>query len=228
MKVTIVGAGKVGVFLAKDLTEAGHQVLVIERDDAIVAHYRATIACEWLVGDGCELATLETCGLNESDVLVAVTGDDEDNLVVSLLAKQEYAIPRVIARVNHPKNHWLFTPAWGVDVAVSTPHLISSLVEEAVSVGAMVSLLQFSRSGARLVEVTLATSSPALGRTIEELELPRSTSIVAVIRKGEVQVPRGDTVLTEDDEVICLVTEDDAAIQRALIGAEPSAEHLAG
>lgn len=220
MNVTIVGAGKVGTFLAKDLHEAGHDVLVIERDEELANHLSREIACRWLVGDGCELSTLASCGLAGCDVLVASTGDDEDNLVTSLLAKQEYAIPRVIARVNHPKNHWLFTPAWGVDVAVSTPHLISSLVEEAVSVGSIVRLLQFSRSGARLVEVTLAPGSPAIDHTIEDLALPRSVSVVAVIRSSELTVPRGDTLLREDDEVICLTTDEtDDAIRNALIAA---------
>jgi len=218
MNVTIIGAGKVGTFLAKDLCDAGHSVLVIERDEDLVGHLSKEIGCRWMVGDGCELATLATCGLTECDVLVASTGDDEDNLVTSLLAKQEYAIPRVIARVNHPKNHWLFTPAWGVDVAVSTPHLISSLVEEAVSVGSIVRLLQFSRSGARLVEVTLAPGSPAIDRTIEELALPRSASVVAVVREGELAVPRGDTLLREADEVICLTTDEtDDVLRGALI-----------
>ena len=218
MNVTIIGAGKVGTFLAKDLCGAGHSVLVIERDEELVGHLSKEIGCRWMVGDGCELATLAACGLTECDVLVASTGDDEDNLVTSLLAKQEYAIPRVIARVNHPKNHWLFTPAWGVDVAVSTPHLISSLVEEAVSVGSIVRLLQFSRSGARLVEVTLAPGSPAIDRTIEELALPRSASVVAVVREGELAVPRGDTLLREADEVICLTTDEtDDVLRGALI-----------
>lgn len=220
MNVTIVGAGKVGTFLAKDLHEAGHDVLVIERDEELADHLAREIGCRWLVGDGCELSTLAGCGLSSCDVLVASTGDDEDNLVTSLLAKQEYAIPRVIARVNHPKNHWLFTPAWGVDVAVSTPHLISSLVEEAVSVGSIVRLLQFSRSGARLVEVTLAPGSPAIDRTIEELALPRSASVVAVVRDSDLTVPRGDTLLREGDEVICLTTDEtDDAIRSALIAA---------
>ncbi|MGC8466403.1 MAG: potassium channel family protein, partial [Acidimicrobiales bacterium] len=153
------------------------------------------------------------------DVIVAATGDDEDNLVVSLLAKQEFMIPRVIARVNHPKNHWMFNKSWGVDVAVSTPHLLSSLVEEAVSVGSLVRLLQFERSGARLVEVTLAEDSPARDLSIFELRLPRETSIVAVLRSSNLIVPRGDTTLRVGDEVIALVTfEYEEELRLLLVG----------
>ncbi|MEY2399035.1 MAG: trk/ktr system potassium uptake protein, partial [Actinomycetota bacterium] len=140
--------------------------------------------------------------------MVAATGDDEDNLVVSLLAKQEFAVPRVVARVNHPKNHWLFNESWGVDVAVSTPHLLSSLVEEAVSVGSLVQLLTFEGGGAKLVEVTLAEDSPAAGRVVSELGVPRDASLVAIVRDGHVVVPRGDTMLQIGDEVLALVTND--------------------
>jgi trk system potassium uptake protein TrkA len=150
-------------------------------------------------------------------VVVAATGDDEDNLVVSLLAKQEFAVPRVVARVNHPKNRWLFNETWGVDVSVSTPHLLTALVEEAVSVGSLVRLLQFAQGEARLVEVTLADESPARGRPLAELDVPRDATIVAVIRDNRVVVPRGDTVLYPHDEVIALVTEDSEEPVRALL-----------
>jgi trk system potassium uptake protein TrkA len=141
-----------------------------------------------------------------------VTGDDEDNLVISLLAKQEFAVPRVIARVNHPKNHWLFNEAWGVDVAVSTPQLLAALVEEAVSVGVLVRLLQFEGGNTRLVEVTLAEGSPAEGTSLGDLGLPRGATIVALVRDGHVVVPRSDTILDQGDEVLLLASaqiEDD-------------------
>src|SRR5213078_2937278 len=138
-------------------------------------------------------SSLHEAGLADVDVVVAATGDDEDNLVVSLLAKQEFAVPRVIARVNHPKNQWLFNEAWGVDVSVSTPHLLTALVEEAVSVGSLVRLLQFQ--DARLVEVTLADNSPAAGKSIIELGVPRDSTVVAVVRERHVIVPRGETLI---------------------------------
>ena len=156
MKVVIAGAGSVGSFIAEDLQAAGHDVLVIEQNEQEVKKLAEQIPCRFLVADACEVSSLQQAGLAEADVVVAATGDDEDNLVVSLLAKQEFMVPRVVARVNNPKNHWLFNKTWGVDVSVSTPHLLSSLVEEAVSVGSLVRLLSFEKSGARLVEVTLA------------------------------------------------------------------------
>ena len=139
-------------------------------------------------------------------MVVAATGDDEDNLVISLLAKQEFAVPRVIARVNHPKNEWLFNENWGVDVSVSTPHLILALTEEALSVGSLVRLLQLEKGQARLVEVTLADDSPVIGPSIRELNVPRDATFVAVLREDHVVVPRGDTVFEAGDEVIALVT----------------------
>ena len=156
MKVAIAGGGNVGTYIASDLKEAGHQVLVIEQDAELVARREPSLAIDWYVGDACEVSNLHDAGLADADVVVAATGDDEDNLVVSLLAKQEFAVPRVVARVNHPKNDWLFDENWGVDVSVSTPHLLTALVEEAVSVGTIVRLLKFEHGDAGLVEVTLA------------------------------------------------------------------------
>ncbi len=208
MKVAIAGAGNVGVSVAQDLCSGGHQVLLIESDAELVARLRPTMSCQWFEGDACEMSTLTDAGLADVDVVVAATGDDEDNLVVSLLAKQEFAVPRVIARVNHPKNLWLFNETWGVDVAVSTPHLMTALVEEAVSVGTLVRLLSFAEGRARLVEVTLADDAPACATAIADLGVPRDASIVAVIRDRRVIVPRGDTTLEAADEVIALVTDD--------------------
>jgi trk system potassium uptake protein TrkA len=138
--------------------------------------------------------------------VAAVTGDDEDNLVISLLAKQEFAVPRVVARVNNPKNEWLFNENWGVDVAVSTPHLLTALVEEAVSVGSLVRLLSFEAGRASLIEVTLASESPAANREVVGLDFPRDSTVVAVLRNDRVVVPRGDTRLLPGDEVLVLVT----------------------
>ncbi len=179
----------------------------------------ADAGVKWFAGDACEVSTLHAAGFGSADVVVAATGDDEDNLVVSLLSKQEFAVPRVIARVNHPKNEWLFNESWGVDVAVSTPHLITALVEEALSVGTLVRLLHFAEGKAGLVEVTLAGDSPAAARPISELGMPRDSSVVAIIRNRRVVVPRGDTVLDPGDEVIALVTEDsEEGVRRILVG----------
>jgi trk system potassium uptake protein len=208
MRVAIAGGGNVGTSIAEDLQAKGHQVLIIEKDSDMVARVAPT-----------STVTLHRAGLGDADVVVASTGDDEDNLVVSLLAKQEFAVPRVVARVNHPKNRWLFNETWGVDVSVSTPHLLTALVEEAVSVGSLVRLLQFAEGEARLVEVTLAEDSPAKGLPLSELALPRDATIVAVVRDSRVVVPRGDTVLYASDEVIALVTErSEEPVKALLIG----------
>ncbi|HEX6311760.1 MAG TPA: TrkA family potassium uptake protein, partial [Acidimicrobiia bacterium] len=138
MRVAIAGGGNVGRFIATDLRGAGHDVQVIEQDPAVVERVVAQNGIEWVVADACEVTSLQEAGLERCDVVVAATGDDEDNLVISLLAKQEFAVPRVIARVNHPQNEWMFNENWGVDLSVSTPHLITALVEEAVTVGRLV------------------------------------------------------------------------------------------
>lgn len=219
MRVAIAGAGNVGTYIAGDLREAGHEVILIELDVDLVARLKSTLDVTWIAADACEVSNLQRAGIETVDVMVAATGDDEDNLVVSLLAKQEFAVPRVVARVNNPKNHWLFNESWGVDVAVSTPHLLTALVEEAVSVGSLVRLLQLGAGDARLVEVTLAASSPAAGQAIAELGIPRDATITAVIRSGHVEVPRGETVLSVGDEVVVLVTGDaESDVKRILIG----------
>jgi trk system potassium uptake protein TrkA len=220
MKVAIAGAGNVGTYIAGDLREVGHDVLLIDRSPSLVNRLRSSLDVTWFVGDACEVSSLHAAGVDGTDVMVAATGDDEDNLVISLLAKQEFAVPRVVARVNHPKNQWLFNENWGVDVSVSTPHLLSALVEEAVSVGSLVRLLQFEGGQARLVEVTLAEDSPAASRSIADLGVPRDAVVVAVVREGHVVVPRGDTVVNVGDEVLALVTPDsEQALKTILIGA---------
>ncbi|HEX6424358.1 MAG TPA: TrkA family potassium uptake protein [Acidimicrobiales bacterium] len=219
MRVVIAGGGNVGTHIADDLSRAGHEVVIIERDERMVERTASRHPVTWVVGDACEVSTLHRVGLETCDVLVAATGDDEDNLVVSLLARQEFAVPKVVARVNHPGNEWLFNQSWGVDVSVSAPHLLTSLVTEAVSVGSLVRLLDFEGGGVRIIEVTLADTSPAAGRTLMELELPRDATVVAVVRQGHVVVPGGDTVLLRGDEVLVLVTtEAESFVQRVLVG----------
>lgn len=219
MKVAIAGGGSVGTAIAADLHRNGHDVLLIEKEPELVERLRPTLDITWVAADACEVASLDAAGLGHVDVAVAATGDDEDNLVISLLAKQEFAVPRVVARVNHPKNQWLFNESWGVDVSVSTPQLMTALVEEAVSVGSLVRLLQFGGGTAHLVEVTLAEGSPAEGVTLADLQLPRSATVVAVVRGDRLVVPRGDTVLDAGDEVLVLVTGDaEDIVQQLLVG----------
>ncbi len=217
MRVAIAGAGNVGSFIANDLYAAGHEVLLIEQQPEVKDRAEVADGVEWAIADACEVSSLRAAGLERCDVVVAATGDDEDNLVVSLLAKQEFAVPRVIARVNNPKNHWMFTENWGVDVAVSTPHLLTSLVEEAVSVGTLVRLLSFERGRASLIEVTLASDAKVANQEIVDLDFPRDSTIVAVLRQERVIFPRGDTLLLPGDEVLVLVTPDSEADVQAIL-----------
>jgi trk system potassium uptake protein len=219
VRVAIAGAGNVGLFLAHDLATSGHEVLLMEKNPDIAARLPDEEGVQLVVADACEVASLQAVHLEDVEVCVSATGQDEDNLVISLLAKQEFAVPRVIARVNHPKNHWLFNESWGIDIAVSQPHLLSALVEEAVSVGSLVRLLQFQGGDTRLVEVTLAEGSPVVGLTIGACGLPRGASVVAIVRDGRVLVPSGDTVLSSGDEVLLLVTaESEVEVQAILVG----------
>ena len=208
MRVAITGAGNVGQHVAASLHSSGHDVLLIEQTQSVLDRATLDDGIEWYVGDACEVSSLREAGLEKCEVLVAATGDDEDNLVVSLLAKQEFGIPRVIARVNHPKNEWMFTENWGVDLFVSTPHLITAMVEEAVSVGKLVEILRFEGGLARLVEVTLADDASVVGRSIAETEVPREATIVAILRADHLIVPRGESVFEPGDEVLALVTPD--------------------
>jgi trk system potassium uptake protein TrkA len=219
VRVAIAGAGSVGTAIARDLHASGHDVLVLEQDPELVERRRTELDVTWVAADACEVSSLDAAGLATVDVVVAATGDDEDNLVISLLSKQEFAVPRVVARVNNSKNQWLFNESWGVDVSVSTPQLLTALVEEAVSVGSLVRLLQFQGGMAHLVEVTLAEDSPAASVAIADLGVPRDATVVAVVRVDRLVVPRGDTVLQVGDEVLVLVTADaEQEVHRLFVG----------
>lgn len=217
MKVAIAGGGKVGSYIAHDLVANDHEVVLIERNPARATELAAELAATVREADACELAELYAAHLDDADVMVAATGEDQVNLVVSLLAKQEFAIPRVVARVNHPKNQWLFNEAWGVDVSVSSPQLLTALVEEAVSVGSLVQLLPLRGSEAKLVVVRLAPSFPCGSHPLSKIAMPRDATIVAVVRDEHVIVPNGDTVLRAGDEVLALVNPESEADLKALL-----------
>jgi trk system potassium uptake protein len=218
MRIAIAGAGAVGTFMADDLASNGHEVLLLERDPGTAKRVQALLPqVQVKVVDACEISSLAGIHLDKIDVMVAATGDDEDNLVVSLIAKQEFAVPRVVARVNNPKNHWMFNASWGVDVAVSTPHQLTAMVEEAVSSGTLVKLLSLGDSGVALEEVTLAASSPVVGKLVSEIEIPRNATMVAIVRNRQVIVPHGDTRLVEGDEVVVLATNSSEGDIKALL-----------
>lgn len=217
MKVFVAGAGNIGRYLAYDLGNRGHDVTLMDLSQPALEMVPGEI--RRVTGDACSPDALEEAGLRQADVLIAATGDDEDNLVISLLAKQEFAVPRVVARVNHPVNEWLFDDMWGVDLAVSPPHMLTALVEEEVSSGDLVHLLKLQRGKAELVEVRLHPDSPAVDRRIEELELPSDVTLVAVLRDGHVVTCRGTTPLTTGDEVFALVNGNGVEhLRRVLVG----------
>jgi trk system potassium uptake protein TrkA len=207
MRVAIAGAGAVGRSIAQELLENGHEILLIDKDPKAIK-VEVVPRAEWLLADACEIQSLEDAALERCHVMVAATGDDKVNLVVSLLAKTEFGVPRVVARINHPKNEWLFNESWGVDVAVSTPRLLSALVEEAVSVGDLVRLMTFRQGEANLVELTLPEDAPLSGQRVGSVAWPRDTALVAILREGRVLVPSPDDTLEAGDELLFVATQD--------------------
>ncbi|MET1058903.1 MAG: TrkA family potassium uptake protein [Nocardioides sp.] len=207
MRVAIAGAGAVGRSIARELIDNGHEVLLIDKDaDSIKPE--GVPQAEWLVADSCELSSLEEARLQHCDVVIAATGDDKANLVTSLLAKTEFGVPRTVGRVNHPNNEWLFTEAWGVDVNVSTPRIMSALVEEAVTVGDLVRLFTFRQGNANLVEMTLPEDSPYVGKPTGLVPWPENCALVTILRDGQVYTPDAEQPLESGDELLFVVSAD--------------------
>jgi trk system potassium uptake protein TrkA len=216
MRVAIAGAGAVGTSIAKELIENGHEVMLIDKDPKAIKVYEVAGA-EWLLADACEIAALDDASLERCNVVIAATGDDKANLVTSLLAKTEYGVPRVVARINLPANEWLFNESWGVDVAVSTPRLLSALVEEAVSVGDLVRLMTFRQSDASLVELTIPADAQLAGQRVGSIAWPADTALVAILRDGRVIVPSSDDPLECGDELLFVTSQDvEAELARLL------------
>ncbi|WP_375490898.1 potassium channel family protein [uncultured Jatrophihabitans sp.] len=207
MRVAIAGAGAVGRSIARELVSKNHEVLLIDKDPAKVDPDRIRGA-RWLLGDACEVANLEAAQLADCDVVVGATGDDKVNLVLSLLAKTEYAVRRVVARINHPANEWLFTESWGVDTAVSTPRVLAALVEEAVEVGDVVRLFGIREGQANLLEMTLPDDARCVGRAVRDLELPKDASLVAIVRGRRVITPSPEEPLEAGDELLFIALPD--------------------
>ncbi|GAA1896044.1 potassium channel family protein [Lapillicoccus jejuensis] len=207
MRVVIAGAGSVGRSIARELLHNGHQVLLIDRDADDVQASRVPDAA-WLLADACEISVLEEAKVQECDVVVAATGDDKANLVVSLLSKTEFGVPRTVARVNNPKNEWMFDESWGVDVAVSTPRLMTALVEEAVSVGDLVRIFQFQQARASMVELTIPVGSPYIARPLGEVTWPADTVLVGIIRDDRPIAPSRDDTVEAHDELLFITTPD--------------------
>lgn len=218
MRVVVAGAGVVGRSIARELVTGGHDVTLIDKRSSVFSADPVDGA-DQQVGDACELSVLERLDVQAADVVVAATGDDKANLVVSLLAKTEFAVSRVVARVNDPRNEWLYDERWGVDVAVSTPRLMVSVVEEAVSVGDVVRLMTLRRGGANLVSVTLPEQTPLAGRPVSRVRFPRDAALVAILRAGRVIAPEPDVPFEPGDELVVVAPEEaEAAVSEVVLG----------
>ena len=222
MRVVIAGAGSVGRSIARELLAHDHEVTIIDRQPS--AMRVASVAdAEWLLADACELPTLTEAKVDECDVVVAATGDDKANLVISLLAKTEYGVPRTVARVNNPKNEWMFDEAWGVDVAVSTPRIMTAMVEEAVAVGDLVRIFTFHQSGADILELTLPTGSPRAGQRVGSVAWPSDTVLACIVRGDQPIAPSPDDTLEERDELLFVTGRlaDEAELEK-ILGSGPA------
>ncbi len=205
MRVVIAGAGSVGRSIARELLGHGHDVALVDRQPS--AMKVASVAdAEWHLADACEPSALIDAGVEDCEVVVAATGDDKANLVISLLAKTEFAVPRVVARVNNPKNEWMFDEAWGVDVLVSTPRIMTALVEEAVSVGDLVRIFTFHQSGASMFEMTLPDDSPVVGQRVGQVIWPGDAVLAAIIRGDRPIPPSPDDTLEAGDEILLITS----------------------
>ena len=205
MKIVIAGAGSVGRAVALELLDHGHEVTLIDKkpDQLRVA---SVADAEWVLADACSPEALSEAGLREADVVLAATGDDKANLVISLLAKTEFAIPRVVAPLNNPKNEWLFNASWGVDVPVSTPRIMTALVEEAISVGTPVKLFAFNSAQAAMYAFVLPENSPIIGKSIADVAFPPRVVLSAILRDGEPFAPRADDQYESGDELVFLIS----------------------
>jgi trk system potassium uptake protein TrkA len=204
MRVAIAGAGNVGQSIARSLIMSGHKVLLIERRRA---HYRPELVPEadWMYADACELSTLQEAGVETAHVVVAATGEDRANLVFALLCKQEFNVPRVVARINEPGNHWMFNDGWGIDVAVSTPSSLAAAVEEAVITGDVVRLMTLQHGQGTILEITLPATSVLVGKPLTDFEIPADAALLAVTRAKAVLAPAPELVMQAGDELVLLV-----------------------
>jgi len=231
MRVVIAGAGSVGRSIARELLNHGHQVALIDKEPSAM-RISSVAEAEWLLADACEISSLDEARLDMCDVVVAATGDDKANLVLSLLAKTEYAVPRTVARVNNPKNEWMFDDAWGVDVPVSTPRIMTSLVEEAVSVGDLVRIFTFHQSGASMYEITLAPEATVVGQRVSAIDWPSHSVLAAIIRGDRPIPPSPDDTLEGGDELLLISSSVDPAdlgeLQDLLGGDSPPPEVSGG
>ncbi|MER3514088.1 MAG: potassium transporter TrkA [Chloroflexota bacterium] len=219
MFVIIVGGGKTGSQLAFLLLNKGYEVKIIEDRPTVLERLRQELPAETVIaGDGSDPNVLEAAGIRRAHVLAAVTGSDEANLVITTLARFEFGVPRIIARVNNPKNAWLFTPEMGVDVTLNQADLMAHLIAEEMSLGDMMTLLKLRKGQYSLVEEKVHPTAIAAGKAIRDLGLPDECVIAAIIRKGQLIIPHGDTVLQPADEVLMVSHASQLQRLAALLG----------
>jgi trk system potassium uptake protein TrkA len=223
MRVLVAGAGNVGRYLAGILVKSGHQVTLIENDESRVERAREESSATVVLGDATEPSLLERNAIRTTDVVVAVTGDDEDNLVIASLAKFEFGVHHVVARVKNAANAWLYEPDMGVDTLVSAPHTIAQLIEEQVAVGDVVQLLELGRGEAALLEVTLPEDSPAVGCLAGEVVWPADCVLTAVLRESRVLAAASETLLAAGDRLLCVTDIAQIDALHRLLGTLPSA-----
>jgi trk system potassium uptake protein TrkA len=219
MNVLIVGGGKVGRALALLLLEGGYRVKLIEDRQDVIARLPPELGADIVVrGSGTDPNLLEAAGIHQAQVVAAVTGADENNLVVSSLARFEFGVPRTIARVNDPRNAWMFTPEMGVDVLLNQADLMAHLIAEEMSLGDMMTLLKLRKGQYALVEEKVHPSAPTAGKAVRDLDLPSECALAAIIRKGQLLIPRPDLILQPADEVLAVVHASQLAQLAALLG----------
>jgi trk system potassium uptake protein TrkA len=219
MYIIVVGCGKVGLYLSRTLLEEGHELLVIEQDETKCARASEELGSIVIRGDGCEAATLTEAGTNRADMVMAVTGDDEDNLVVCQVAKKKFGVPQVVARINNPSNEAIFKKL-GIDVTISSTELILEHLEREVPTHPLTRLQTLNFRGLEIVSIRIPAHSTVVGRPLRELTLPPESLLAAVINEEKgAQVPTGDTVLNADDEVVAVTkAEYEVELREVLIG----------
>ena len=219
MYIIVIGGGRVGYYLTKALLDEGHEVLVIEKSTTICETLTDELGSVCLRGDGCEVATLAEVGTDRADMLIAVTGDDEDNLVACQVAKHKFNVPRTIARIGNPQNETLFKKL-GIDVTISSTNVILEHIEENVPTHPLTHLLAIEDSGQEIVEVKISPESTTVGKSVRQLSLPQGSILALIIRKeGKNRVPTLNTIIRAEDRIIALTTpESEGTLRTALTG----------
>lgn len=221
MYIIVVGGGRVGYYLTRELLKEGHEVLLIEQRSDIIERVNNEMGSVGICGDGCEAAVLESAGTARADMLIAVTGDDEDNLVACQVAKYKFNVPRTISRVRNPKNESVMQKL-GIDVTVSSTGIILEHIEHELPTHSLTHLINLGESGLEIVEVKIPEDCANIGKKLEDINLPKESLISLIVHKGKnPEVPSADTTLEVEDQIIAVTPIESAAeLKRALIGFE--------